>query len=135
MLHCFPALQILHWRVFIVHTHTCIVCAVTKAGLGSYSEHFQLVMVFILSADLSIDCPFIYNLTAALLHQPLIYYNLGATQKEYFNLLNSKNGKGGQFLRKASVPLSAEGLGSSEPLGTHLATEKIQKLSTERYTG
>lgn len=89
----------LHYRFCtggcLLCTHTCVVCAITKAGLGSYREHYQLVIVFILSVNLSIDCPFIYNLIVALLHQPLIYYNLEATQKESLNLFPSapKNGE------------------------------------------
>lgn len=44
----------------------------------------------------------------------------------------SKNGQGEQFLRKASLPLRTEGFGSSELLGTHLATEFYFKNFIQR---
>lgn len=89
MLHCFPLLQAVHWRVVIVHVQ-CVQSARLGWGL-TVSIFSQLRVLFYLwICPLSVD-----NLIVALQHQPLIYYNLETTQKEFLNLFPSapKNGE------------------------------------------
>lgn len=59
MLHCFPALQAVHWRVVIVHTHMHCVCShqgwVGGLQVSIFSQLWVLFYLWI--------CPFIYRLS------------------------------------------------------------------------